>query len=456
MQRAMGVLSLLALAGFALCAIPASNTLAADQKCASQIGVAEGNRAANALFRERVVNPASVGAAAASAPPGFRNAKAFGAVGDGIADDTAALQRALNEAGKVWLGAQRVYRFTRRLTLPSNAALASDGTATLLMAAGPEGFNNATARRTDPALYGERGAGLRVSGSDIAIRDLFIVKEYEDDRYVIGIDVRDSRRVAIQRVRLRGFSLGAGLLTIRSSDDVEVSSSLIHDACTASERVPEDVASFQITGISIDDTRVDNRGSTGLLIRNIVIADLRMIPRTYRKVQTDGINFAAIGTGAGSIVRDNDVSGVDEALDIFGAGIEATGNRLQATGTVVKLIHGARSVAVHGNDIAATGDALAVGLFRASPAEEARQVRDIVIEGNRFRVAGARRPAITVDHEGAFLPSGITVRFNYFDVARCKQQVVSCNERQCTTMGNRLRRSMDNVECLNLPVSPER
>lgn len=437
----------LLLAAFAICATPAARVLAEEPQCAPPIDIAAGNRAAEAFFRQRVVKPSAVGSPARSRPAGFVDAAAFGALGDGISDDTAALQRAFNEARKVWLGTRLVYRVTRRLLLPSNAGLASDGTATMLVAAGRAGFDNAIASRSDDAIYGERGAALRAEGDGIAIRDLFIVKEFEDDRYVIGIDVRASTRVRIQRVRLRGFSLAPGIITIRSSDQVEVSSTLIHDACTASTKVPGDVPSFQVTGISIDDTRVDRRGSTRIVLQNNVIADLRMIPRTPRGTQTDGINFAAIGTGSGSLVRDNHVSDVDEALDIFGSGIEASGNRLQATGTVVKLIHGARSVRIRGNQITGAGGALAVGLFRASPAEEARQVRDVVIEGNRFRVAEGRRPAIEVDAGGTFPPIGVVIRKNRFDVAECNQRVLACLPDQCTVSSNRRLRTADNIEC---------
>jgi hypothetical protein len=414
-----------------------SVAFAAAEDCPEQGAIRAANRAADAFFRAHVVQRASIGAPDKARPARFVTAESFGALGDGVSDDTAALQRALDAARKVWLAPHGVYRVTQRLTLPSRAELASDGTATLLMARGPEGFSNALGERTDSALHSKHGTGLLVAGDDIGIRDLFLVKEFEDDRYVIGIDVRASRLVRITRVRVRGFSLAPGIITIRSSDEVEVSSTLIHDSCTASTTVPRDVPSFQLTGISIDDTRVGDRGSTRVVLDNNVIARLRMVPRTARRVQTDGINFAAIGRGSALVVRNNYVADVDEALDIFGADIEVSGNRLQASGTVVKLIHGAYRIRIRDNDIDAGPAALAFGVFTATPADEARRVRDIVIEKNRIRVAGPPRAAIGVDAQGAFPPMNVVVRNNLFEVTQCARSSVSCHPDQCEILANR-------------------
>lgn len=433
------------LAFFALWA--AAGARAQEARCPQPQAIEAGNRAAEALFRRHAVNPAATGSAPAARPAGFVDAADFGARGDGRADDSAALQRALSEGGKVWLAPRGVYRLTRRLSLAGNAALASDGSATLLLAAGPGALDNALGERSEGALYGERGVALRIEGSDIAVRDLHLVREFAEDRYVIGIDVRASRRVTLERLRLRGFSLAPGIVTIRSSEEVRVASLLIHDSCTASTQLPVDVPAFQITGISIDDVRVERRGSARLIIENNVIAGLRMIPLTSRRVQTDGIHFAQIGTGHGSVVRDNYVADVDEALDIFGSGIEATGNRLHATGTVVKLIHGARSVTLRGNQISAAGEALAIGLYRG--AEEERHVRDVVIEGNHLRVPGLRRPAISVDSEGPFAPSGITVQDNRFEVSACNQSVLHCSAQQCATRSNQRRVAGAPTDCGN-------
>ena len=394
------------------------------------------NVSALALFRARVVEPERVGEGRQSLPDGFDTAEAHGARGDGVADDTRALQEALAEGLQVWLQSGRVYRITRRLDLGTGNALMSDGSATLLLSAGVDGFDNQIALRTDAALYGTRGVGLRVMGKNIAISDLFIVKEYADDRYVIGIDVRESSGVTIRRVRLRGFSLAPGIITIRSSDDVEVGHSLIHSSCTQSVDVPTDVATFQITGISVDDTRVAGRGSTGLRLHNNVIADLRMVPLTARGEQSDGINFAAIGTGSGSMITDNDIQNVDEGIDLFGSGIEIRGNRVAAHSLPLKLIHGARRIVAADNVFSPGPKGQAIGMFRANPAEPRRQVQDILIERNRVNMLAGQRAGVFVDAGGEYGPAAITLRNNRFVVDECRQQAIACSATQCTTAGN--------------------
>jgi hypothetical protein len=396
--------------------------------------IAAGNTAALALFQQRVVKPAQVGAAAQSRAQGMETPEAYGAKGDGVADDTRALQQALSKRAPVWLAPGRTFRFSRRLELGPGSGLVSDGTATLLMSAAAGAFDNREAQRNDRGAYSERGAGMRVTGDNVTISDLFLVKEYVDGQYVIGIDVVGASNVLIRRVRLRGFSTAPGIITIRSSNSVEVVSSLINNSCTKFNEVPPDVASYQITGISVDDSRVGGRGSTGVMIRNNVIADIHMVPVTPRGNQSDGINFAGSGTGSGSVIADNDIQGMDEGIDLFGAGIEVRGNRIAATGLGVKLIHGARDIVVSDNVLTPGPKGRGIGLYRAH--DPARQVKDVRIERNRIDMSASDREAILVDDVGELPPMGIAVRQNKFVMAQCQQEAVRCSPRQCKGENN--------------------
>ncbi|HSW07414.1 hypothetical protein [Aquabacterium sp.] len=394
------------------------------------------NAAAAAYFTAQIGDAAAAGKAVDRAPPDAVLAERHGARGNGVADDTPALQAALAQGRPVWLASGKVYRITRRLDLGDGAGLLSDGTATLLLAAGAEGFANTTALRSDDALYGPRGTGLRVSGRQVVLQDFFIVKDYEDERYVIGIDVRAASQVQLRRLKLRGFSLAPGIVTVRSSNDVEIRGLLIHDACTASTRVPPDLPSFQITGISIDDTRVGGLGSRRLTLAGNVIANLRMLPLTPRGDQSDGINFAAIGTGQDSLISGNRISGVDEGLDLWGDGITVLGNRVAAHSLALKLIHGAQQIVVRNNELQPGPGGRGVGIFSARPAEAQRQVHDVLIEHNRIGAGPVRRVAVHVDDSGEFPPLRVSLRHNRFDTPDCKHAALRCAAPACAAADN--------------------
>ena len=389
------------------------------------------NAAARKLFNERVKNAQAVGVALTSMPAGFDTPEAHGAKGDGKADDTSALQTALNESKRLWLGSNRIYRITHRLELTSGTVLTSNGTATVLMAAGSDGFNNILGRRSDPGIYTTKGTGFRLIGSNILVSDIFIVKAYEDDRYVIAMDIREASHVKIERVQVRGFSLAPGIITIRSSDEVDILSSLIHGTCTQTSVLPADIPSYQITGISVDDSRIDQRDSSNIRLQNNVIYELTMIPSAGRGVQTDGINFSGVGAGAGSKLIGNDISGVDEGMDIFGTGILIQENRVAATSRTLKIIHGASNIEVTHNTFRPGPRAYAIGIFKANPPEARRQVRDIRILDNRIEMADGKHAGIHVDGEGQYLPMGIVLKRNTFVLSDCNQQTVACAGNQC-------------------------
>lgn len=84
---------------------------------------------------------AAVDAALAALGPGFEGTisvkdPVFGAIGDGVADDTAPIQNALNSTATIIFLPRGTYRITAPLSVPPGNALVGAGTATIIDAAG--------------------------------------------------------------------------------------------------------------------------------------------------------------------------------------------------------------------------------------------------------------------------------------------------------------------------------
>ncbi len=278
--------------------------------------------------------------------------EAYGAVGDGVADDTEEIQRALNSGSPVRLGTNKRYLISRRLDLRQNSMLYSDGTATIVM--GP-GFTNTDMN----ARKGVRTVGIggyNVSG--IRLQNFKITTQGRlDHAYLKAVYLQNTTAPLVEGLDISGFGVGGGIITVESATGGTIRNNHIHD-CTTNAAVWDPARGMpQITGIEVDNDRYGGTPSTNLRITGNRIHRLIPGPAFLARYgyQTDGINIAH-HTSRGHRIENNQVSLVGEGIDHFGAEAVIRGNTftdLSAFG--IKLIHGAQNNLVENNTVSQAG-----------------------------------------------------------------------------------------------------
>jgi hypothetical protein len=458
--------------------------LANATQCGISDNVPYGNQIANNIFKHTksgiIPNPSDK-----QKPGDFisvdQQPAPYTASGNGLADDTGSLQHALDGGNKIWLSSNKIYRISKKLNLRTGNAIKSDGTATILMS--KEGFKNpliispenTTSIPPQPikkevqSIYGERATGLEIIGTNIEVEDIFVVKEYEDAQYVIAILITSAdaalaatNKVTINRVRIRGFSLAPGIISINSAKEVTISNSLIHASCSKSKTIPDDLNKFQITGITVDDARETllNKNSPEpsekIIIKNNVIVDLFMedVPRQAqtnpRPEQTDGINFQGAGNQTnnnGTIISQNYINGVAEGIDLFGSHIEVSENMIGARQQGIKLIHGARNLTINNNyiwgkfnyknlDTNEIVSLAGIGIWDDGYSDQ--RPNNIVISNNFIDQQYTNSPGIFVSpYNGHSSPHDITLIDNRFSLSSCSMEAIICNTyEQCKVTAN--------------------
>ena len=424
--------------------------LAARTRCGSSADIAIGNAAADRLHAALGLHfPASPDAA----PEGYQTIRPTGG------DDSEALQAALDRHGRVWLVPGAVYQLHRRLVLSDEMALVGGGAGATLFLRLPDSGDPlptgavATHAPSRAAIFGGGAEGLRLTGSNIKLDNLFVVREWREDTYGVAITVHQARNVLLDRLRIRGLALAPGIISLQSVHDATIRRTLIHASCSASMRVPEpasggDLNAFQITGITVDDIRPQG-SSSGVLIEDNVITGLGIDPSSsYRGDQSDGINIHASDFGEHpAVLRNNHISDVAEGIDLFGSGILVTDNVIRASGLGIKLIHGARRITVRGNRI--DGEPRLGGIAAYSVRGRygpERRVGDIRIIDNVFDLGSRAGPAIRIDDRPRFPPLNVTLRDNSIRLPDCNRTAIACATGQCVEAGNS-KRGPDGADC---------
>lgn len=271
-----------------------------------------------------------------------------GALGNGIADDTAAIQSVLNSGKTVVLGTGKVYRISRRLNiLFDKTGIVGDGTATLLMGSRPGEFDNASAEYA--TRYLENAVGIYAVGiqSPIVDRTRIRYENQVDDRYVKAIAFRNCKEIRITRNDISNFTKSNGMIYVGGSQHGFISKNHIYDGYTNS------ATWGQMTAIAFDD---DDTGSSDILVDRNFIHDLIVGPDFLAKfnVQTDGIDPLTRATRI--TVSNNFIDNVGEGIDLMGVQNVVENNIISNAKLFgIKLIHGASDNIVRNNIIRDSG-----------------------------------------------------------------------------------------------------
>jgi len=401
--------------------------------CGAPRDIALGNGYSDLVFAAYALDP--VDAPPVQAEPDYAIVRASGR------DDTDRLQAALDTYRRVQLVEGQVYAISRQLVLGSDTHLVGGGEGATILMRNSAGSDFANQIQSRSEIFDSNIEGLRLSGQDISLRNLFIVKEYRDNTYGVAVNVRAASRVTLDRLRIRGFALAPGIISVQSAHDVVISNSIIHASCSHSKNAPNginggDYGAFQITGIVVDDMRPQG-SSSGVTIRNNVIRDLNMDAKgNPRGDQTDGINIhQTLNATAPGLIENNHIANVAEGIDLFGHNIVVRNNRVEGSQLAIKLIHGARQVHIVGNIFGGQPSIAAIAAY-SSREDTDRQVQDVWIIENEFDLAQSSVPAVLIDRDPTFTPQRLSIIGNRFSVPQCAQIAVNCGEGQCWELNN--------------------
>ena len=289
------------------------------------------------------------------AGPSWSVERSGGAAGDGIADDTAALQSVLSAGKTLILNGSKSYKITSSLEITSaDTGIIGNG-ARIIMSMAAGHFDNGTYA----GRYGTNAVAIRASGpAGIFARDLRIAPDiWVDDRYLKAFYFDGCHGVQLSGTEAWNFSRAKGVVSLDDCDGMVIRDCHFHDCWTNS--TAGTATESQITAIEADDNATT--GSRFGIVANCRFENLTTgnAARAANGYQTDGVNLQGIGTvkpSLGWIITDCQFSNLGEGVDIFGDENIVSNNRFdRCFGAGVKLIHGASRNRVTGNVITNCG-----------------------------------------------------------------------------------------------------
>lgn len=218
--------------------------------------------------------------------------------GDGLVDDTAALQKALDTRKSVYLG-PGTYRITRPLRLPSGAMLTGSGKILVDFDSGKMDASNA-------ALYGQ--------GSDIRLEGISIAKRFRDGSYGVGVLIGGgSRNLVVRNLEISGYSARYGIHLVES-ENFEITGCYIHDFLvdTSADMILDSPAGIRIT-----------RCKDGILSNNRILR-IEVGAQGYASVSPERPQYGRQGYQSDclTVMQSQGITVVGNVLDTSGEGID--------------------------------------------------------------------------------------------------------------------------------------
>ena len=293
----------------------------------------------------------------------------FGAVGDGVTDDTAALQLAIDTAKRVFLTHNATYKITSELTLTADGSgIIGDGSQTIYLAAADWDYttvsNVPTAASNIVALKITNYPTITAI-NDILLRDFKIESEVSDPaggRYVVGLWAGNVNNFKMERVEAFGFPASRVFQLDTVLGDSHVLDCYVHD-CTTNR---DDYAPNNplIHCLTIDSSRINNTPSDGVKIVNFRVEDCIFGATAIAEYneQSDGINLNGAGSDAANTYSRNHmvinpyIRNTGDCIDMFCKGATIIGGQLiDGYNDGIKVTTGARNNKIIGTHIVRPG-----------------------------------------------------------------------------------------------------
>jgi hypothetical protein len=259
----------------------------------------------------------------------------------------------------------------------SNVTVRGGGMGKTIMYAPAANYTNTTWNSRDATSMVIDASGLLIApftpAQNMKLCDFTIEFEVSDGRVLYGIRASNVQSLEISNVEVFGIPVGNAIEINTILGNSSVHHCQVRDCGTA---VTTYSTQPQMTGIEIDNAKVDSGLSRGVAIHDNSFIDLMFSGAalgTYG-AQTDGINAAH---GFSLRIHNNYMRNVGEGIDLFCLDSDVSGNTLaDCYHAGIKLIHGASRNNAHGNTILRPGRAGFVLEGRSA------ETRDNFIHGN--------------------------------------------------------------------------